>query len=266
MRLLWMFFKRDALIAMSYRTSFAVQIVGNFLVLGVCYYIGLLVGERNIPALDNYGGSYLAFLIIGVALTDCVGVSLKTFAEQIREGQLTGSLEATLMSAVPLTLMLSYSSLWGYFMSGIRFLLYVFLGTLFFQMDMRANVGVGLLIFLLTVLSFAGLGMLWAAVVMIIKRGEAVSTLGGYAIILLSGVFFPVEMLPQWMQYLTTLVPLTHALDAMRLALLQGYGIADLVGPLTALVAFAVGLVAGGAAAFNLAVDFVKRTGSLTRY
>lgn len=85
MRLAWAFFKRDALIATSYRTAFAVQLLGNIVILGVFYFVGRTLRGAEIPALARYGGSYLAFLLIGVALTDCVGVSLTTFAKQIRK-------------------------------------------------------------------------------------------------------------------------------------------------------------------------------------
>src|SRR5262245_1270689 len=116
-RVAWEFFRRDATIALSYRFSFLVQLLGNFLVLGLFYFIGKTVGPQKIPALEPFGGSFLAFLLIGIALGDSVGVSLTTFAAQIREGQLTGTLEATLMSAVPLPLILLFSSLWNYFFS-----------------------------------------------------------------------------------------------------------------------------------------------------
>lgn len=267
MRLAWEFFRRDAIIAMSYRASFVVQLLGNLLVLGVFYYIGKTIGDRSLPALADYGGSYLAFLLVGIALTDCVGVSLTTFANQIREAQLTGALEATLMSPVGLPRILVYSSLWGYFFSGVRFALYLLIGALLYGVDMAdADIGSALAIFALTVLCFAGIGMFWASVVMLIKRGESIMTVAGYLVILLSGVLFPVEVLPGWLRGLAEAVPLTHALSGMRLALLQGYDMHELMFELVKLAAFAVVLLAIGMGAFNQAVKIAKRRGSLTEY
>lgn len=267
MSLAWAFFKRDATIALSYRASFVVQLLGNLLVLAVFYFIGKTVGDRGLPALDKYGGSYLAFLLIGIALTDCVGVSLTTFAKQIREGQLTGSLEATLMSPVALPIILIYSSLWGYFFSAIRFVLYLLLGTIIYGADMgQADIVAAVVTFLLTVLCFAGIGMLWAAVVMLVKRGESIMTAVGYLVILLSGVLFPSAALPGWLQWCAKLVPLTHALEGMRLALLQGKGLLDLLGILITLAVFAAVLLAIGMGSFSLAVRAAKKTGSLTEF
>ncbi len=267
MNLIWEFFKRDAIIAVSYKTSFVVQMLGNVLVLGVFYFIGKTIGDAELPALERYGGSFLAFLLIGIALTDCVGVSLTTFAKQIREGQLTGALEATLMSPVALPLILIYSSLWGYFLSGVRFTLYLMLGAVLYGVDMgKADLFATFSIFVLTVICFAGIGMLWASVVIIIKRGESIMTVLGYLVVLLSGALFPSDLLPGWLRTLSELVPLTHALEGMRYALLQGRHLSEMADIAIKLIIFAVILLAVGLTAFSLAVRMAKQRGSLTEY
>jgi ABC-2 type transport system permease protein len=267
MRLAWQFFKRDATIALSYRASFAVQLLGNLLILGVFYYIGKTIGDTKIGALDAYGGNFLAFLLIGISLGDCVSVSLTTFANQIREGQLTGTLEATLMSPVRLPLILVYSSLWGYFFSAVRFVLYLVLGAVFYGVGFaNASVPAAMVIFFLTVLAFMGLGILWASVVVIIKRGESIVTLIGYLVILTSGVLFPVTVLPVWIQQLSSFVPLTPALQGMRLALLQGYTVTSLGPIVVQLGIFAAVLLTLGFGSFMLSLRIAKQTGSLTEF
>jgi ABC-2 type transport system permease protein len=265
-RLAWEFFKRDALIAMSYRTAFAVQLVGNLVLLGIFYFIGQLVGAAEIPALERYGGNYMAFMLIGIALTDCVGVSLSTFANNIREGQLTGTLEATLMSAVPLPVILIYSSLWSYFFSAVRFVFYLALGTVMYGVQMQADLLAGLIIFVLTVLCFAGVGIFWASIVMLLKRGQAILNTFGIVAILVSGVLFPTSMLPEWLGSMAQLIPLTHALDGMRLALLHGQGVVEQAGTIFVLLAFAASLLAVGISTFEWTVGIAKRTGSLVEY
>ncbi len=267
MRLPWAFFKRDAVIAMSYRTSFATQLASNALLLGIFYFIGKLIDVSANPALKPYGGNYLAFMLIGVALTDCVGVSLTTFASQVREGQLTGTLEATLMSPIRLPTILIYSSLWAYFFSAFRFVFYIVLGAVFYKVDVEnANLVSAVTIFVLTVLCFAGIGIAWAAVVMVIKRGQAVLNSVGIVVILVSGVLFPVDLLPKWLERASTLVPLTHALDGMRHAILNGDGLVALSSTILVLTAFAVVLLTVGIGAFNHAVVLAKRNGSLVEY
>src|SRR5579864_6355493 len=109
MRLAWAFFKRDATIALSYRVSFVVQFIGKLAVLALFFFLSKTVGDKPLPILSKYGGDFLAFILIGVSLSDCVLVSLTSFANQIREAQTTGTLEATLMSPVRLPVILLYS-------------------------------------------------------------------------------------------------------------------------------------------------------------
>jgi ABC-2 type transport system permease protein len=267
MRLVLAFFRRDAAIALSYRVAFAIQFLGNLLLLGLLYYIGKTISPQALPALAPYGGSFLAFVLIGIALTDCVLVSLVNFAAQIREAQTTGTLEATLMSPVRLAAVLIYSSLWNYFLSAVRFLFYLILGAILYGIEMsNADIPSAVVIFLLTVLCFMGIGILWAGIILLVKRGESIMTAMGYVVLLISGVFFPVAVLPAWLQKIATVVPLTHALEGMRFALLQGASLHDLSLILIKLAAFAAVLMIGGIAGFNLAVDMAKHTCSLTQY
>ncbi|MCX6623462.1 MAG: ABC transporter permease [Acidobacteria bacterium] len=267
MKLAWAFFRRDAEIALSYRLAFVAQFAGNVMLLAVIYFVGKTVGAQSLPALQRYGGSFLAFWLIGIALTDCVSVSLASFAAQVREAQTTGTLEVTLMSPVRLAVILVYSSLWNYFLSAIRFVLYLVVGSAMYGIDLgRANLFAALLIFILTVMCFMGIGILWAGIVLIIKRGEAIIMMGGVIITLLGGVLFPVSLLPPWVQTLTNFVPLTHALEGMRLAVLQGYGLRQLGPTLMTLSIFAAVLLVAGISGFNIAVEAGRRTGSLTQY
>lgn len=267
MTLAWAFFRRDAIIAYSYRVSFVAQLVGNLLVLGLFYYIGLAIGDRPLPAFEAYGGNFMAFLLVGIALTDCVGVSLISFAAQIREAQTTGTLEATLMSPVRLPVILVYSSLWNYFICAVRFALYLAIGGYLYGVDLAgAHLPAALLVFALTVCCFVGVGMLWAGIVMLVKRGESIMTVAATIVLLVSGVLYPVELLPGWMQTAASAVPLTHALEAMRLALLKGTSIGELRDLLLALSTFAVLLLSIGVGGFNRAVEMAKHAGSLTEY
>jgi len=61
MKLAWAFFRRDAAIALSYRLAFLAQFVGNVMLLAVVYFVGKTVGTQSLPALQKYGGSFLAF-------------------------------------------------------------------------------------------------------------------------------------------------------------------------------------------------------------
>jgi len=267
MRLAWAFFKRDALIALSYRMAFGAQFIGKLSLLMLFFFLSKTIGDRPLPILARYGGDFLAFLLIGIALSDCVLLSLTSFAMQVREAQTTGTLEATLMSPVRLPVILFFSSLWDYFMSAAGFAFYLGAGAALFGLKFaHFHFGVALSLFILTVLCFAGVGILWAGIVLLVKRGEAVRTVGGFVMVIMSGVFFPLSLMPQWVQSAARLIPLTDALEGMRLALMQGYDFGQLSGIFIRLIFFAIVFLILGVSGFNSAVRIGKEMGSLTQY
>ena len=90
--------------------------------------------------------------------------------------------------------------------------------------------------------------------------------LTGYVVILISGVLFPTGLLPAWLRHIGDLIPLTHALEGMRLALLQGQTLAQLSPIVLKLIAFAAVLQTVGLLGFNVAVNWTKSAGSLAEY
>jgi ABC-2 type transport system permease protein len=267
MNLAWAFFRRDAVIAFSYRISFAVQFAVALVILGGFYYAGRIMGAENLEALKPYGGSLVAYLLIGFGMLDWMNVSLTSFATQIREAQMMGTLEATLMSPVSLPVILIYSSLWNFFFSTIKLVLYLALGGFIYGVPLsQADIPSAVVAFVLSVLCFMGLGIWWATTVLIVKRGESIMTVLTISVALISGAMFPTSILPGWVQWLAQVLPLTYSLDAMRFALLQGRTIADLAGLLIPLGVMALVFPVTGLYAFGAAVSSAKRTGSLTEY
>jgi ABC-2 type transport system permease protein len=267
MRLAWAFFKRDAIIATSYRVSFVVSFLGKLALLALFYFLARTIGDRPSAALDAYGGNFYGFLLVGIALSDCVMVGLMSFANQIREAQTTGTLEATLMSPVRLPLILLYSSLWDYFMSAVGFVFYLGGAALLFGLKFADfSLVAALTLFILTCVCFMGIGILWAGIILLVKRGDSIRTMLGFVVVLGSGVFFPTSLLPGWVQSVTHFIPLTDGLEGMRLVLLRGYGFEQLGGIMLRLSIFASLFTGAGLAGFTLTVRAAKRMGSLTQY
>ena len=267
MRLAWAFFKRDAIIATSYRVSFIVGFIGKLALLALFYFLSRTIGDKPSESLQAYGGNFYGFLLVGIALSDCVMVGLMSFANQIREAQTTGTLEATLMSPVRLPVILLYSSIWDYFMSAVGFVFYLGGAVVLFGLKLADfSLLVAVLLFVLTTTCFLGIGILWAGIVLLVKRGDSIRTMLGFVIVLSSGVFFPPSMLPDWARAIANFIPLTDALEGMRLILLRGYGFEQLSGIMARLSVFAVVLTAAGLAGFSMAVRAAKKLGSLTQY
>lgn len=260
------FLKRDYLIATSYRVAFIVQLFGIVMMVPVFYFMGRMVPTAAEGHLDRYGGSYFAFLLIGVAFMDYLAISLRTFNESIRESQLMGTLEIVLLSPTALWQVLIYSSLWIYLLTTFRFLLYLAMGLVFGLNLSNANAPAAVLVLALAVPAFASLGILSASVTMLIKRGDSINVALSTASLALGGVLFPLSVMPHWLQQAGKLLPVTHALEAMRRALLGGAGMADLLPQLSVLILFTLVLFPFSMLCFHSAVRASKRSGALAQY
>jgi ABC-2 type transport system permease protein len=115
-----------------------------------------------------------------------------------------------------------------------------------------------------TLLAFSGLGIFSASYLLLFKRGNpakwfvlGVSSVAG-------GMLFPVSILPDWLQQLARLNPVTYALDAMRGALLNGLSVLAIWRSLLVLLLSACVLIPLSIATFAWALRRTKINGTLT--
>ena len=262
-----LFLRRDFLIQLSYRFAFILQLFGILFSTASFYFIAKLFGSATAPYLSNYGGDYFSFVLIGIAFVGYQGVALHSFSDAIRTGQVTGTLEAMLVTPTRLSTLLLSSSLWNFVLTSLRVVIYLLMGIFLFGANLRqANVLAALVILGLSIPAFSALGILSASFIMVFKRGDPINFLISSLSVLLGGVYYPVAVLPQWLQILARILPITYSLEAMRRALLLGDSLITLAGEIAALIAFAAVLWPLSLLAFHYAVRQAKQDGSLAQY
>lgn len=261
------FTRRDFLIAVSYKSAFAADVLGILFKVITFYYVGQVFGGVVSLSLESFGNNYFAFLIIGVALVDFTHTSLETFASSIRDSQMTGTLEVVLLSPIKLPHMLLYSSLWAYIFTTFRFVVYLILGSVLFDLDVaNADVLAAVVTLLLCILCFAPLGIISATLIMVFKKGSWFQTLVNGVSFLLGGVAYPVSVLPEWAARLSYYLPMTHSVNGLRWALLEGRSLSQLYPEVLFLTAFAAVAIPLSVYVFQLGLNQTKRTGTLTQY
>lgn len=267
LRLLGAFLVRDLFTEISYRFAFLVGIGGILFRTFIFYFLAQFIGESAAPLLADYNGDYFAFVLIGLALGGYFGVGLSGFARAVREAQTTGTLEALMMTPVPLPLIIVGSAAWSYVYMTFRVLVYLLTGVLLLGVNLQgANVAAALLILLLGIIAFASIGIMAASVIMVIKRGDPVTAVLGNLSNLVGGVYYPVEVMPDWLQWVAKLLPINYALHGMRLALLTGAGWRDLLPDIVTLGLFCIILFPLAILAFRYAVERARSDGSLAQY
>lgn len=254
---------KDFKVAWSYRLSFIFSHVAGIGTIVLFYFVSQVVGTNgSFPSPK----AYFQYVIVGMALAGLLETTVGSSMGAARRDQVEGTLEAiaslpvssrTLgagwmlypMANAMIGLVVVFALAWPLGLSGID-----------------ANWPVAALAMVLSVIVFAAFGFFGTALVLGYQQGAGVVPLGLAILSLFSGVLFPVEVMPQWLQTLASLSPLTHALDAMRGALLHDASISDISRSLIVLTGFAVVLLPLGLVALEVGLRRARRTGGLSRF
>ena len=122
------------------------------------------------------------------------------------------------------------------------------------------------LLMLLGSFSIVGIGMIAAILPLLyVERGAQMVFVIQSCLLLVSGVYYSVDVLPDWMQVLSRLSPATYVLAGVRAGLVDGTPITDLTGYIWPLIVFGFVLIPFGLWAFGRAEQYAKRTGKLKR-
>lgn len=263
----WAFVVRDFRIESGYKASFMMRVVESMMLLVLFHFLGELITPQGGPALKAMGGRYFPFAIVGLAFARYFDLVLRMFSESIRLSQVTGCLEAMLSSQTGCVSMVLMSSLYGLISGGVQLLVILVAGAFAFGVDFsRMNVPATIVVLALSVMTFVAFGVLSAAAVVWLKKGDPITwILGGFGSIL-GGAYFPVDVMPHWLQTLSFLIPITHSLDALRMTMLRGYSVQMVFKPLLALVLMASILLPASVGLFAAAVRKGRREGTLMQY
>ncbi len=261
------FVRRDSKTFLSYRFAFFMEFFGIFFSILTFFFISKLFGAAATPYLEDYGGDYFSFVLIGLAFSGYLHAAMSSFSSSIRHGQLTGTLEAMLTTRTRLTTILILSSIWNFIITSLRIVLYLLIGNTVFGVDLgNMNIPAAVIIQMVTIICFASLGIVSASFVMVFKKGDPFTYLTGSLFSVFGGVFYPVTILPGWIRPVSSLLPITYSLRGMRHALLQGHTLKALMPDVGALLLFSVVLFPVSLLIFRLAVRKAKMDGTLTQF
>jgi ABC-2 type transport system permease protein len=267
LRTIWAFLIRDYHVETSYRLSFLFTISGVVVRALVFFFLSEFIETATGGLLGEYGGDYFSFVIVGIALGGYFSTGLTSFASALRQSQMTGTLEAMVLTPTPVSWLIIGAASWSYVYTTFRVLIYLVVGALFLGLDLsRANYMAALVVLGLSIVAFASLGILAASVIMVIKRGNPITAVFGNLSNLIGGVYYPVTILPAWLQAIAYLLPITYSLRAMRSALLAGAGWQELSSDMMALGLFCLILLPLALFTFRYAVDRARAEGTLAHY
>ena len=130
----------------------------------------------------------------------------------------------------------------------------------------NANIIGALVTMMFTLAVMVSLGIIAASVTLITKQSDPFTRVLVIAAGMLSGALYPVSSLPGWLQSVAQLLPHTHAIEAIRLTVLQGASMQEIAPQLVALAAYVAIVMPLSIMSFKYAMRRVRIEGSLAHY
>ena len=216
------------------------------------------------PAAEN---RLTTVLLIGAVIWAYLGIVFEILTETVAWERWEGTIEYTFMAPLSRPVHLIGMGLFAVAYGIVRASLIFGVVAAFFSLHLpHASFGTALVLLAVASVSFIGIGMMTAVLPLISpEKGTQLGFMAQGIMLVVSGVYYPVSVLPGWMQAISTISPATYALRGIRRAILDGASLGSVWGDLWPLVAIGVVSVPLGLAVFACGERYAKRHGKLKR-
>lgn len=217
------------------------------------------------PAFDP--ATLTTFLLIGALLWSYLSMLFDVLSETVSWERWEGTIEYTFMAPASRATHLLGISIYAVAYGIARTVVVMGVTSLFFDLDLsEANFFGALAILAIASVSLVGFGMVAAVMPLLSpEKGEQVTFIFGSFLLLISGVYYDISVLPGWMQALAKLSPVYYALRGIRTSLSDGASFASRWADIWPLLIMGIICVPLGVWIFQLGENFAKRTGRLKR-
>ena len=206
-------------------------------------------------------------LLIGAVIWSYLGIIFEILTETVAWERWEGTIEYTFMAPLSRPVHLIGMGLFAIGYGVIRAALLFGVVAAFFGLHLHhANYPAALVVLMVASISFIGIGMMTAVLPLISpEKGTQLGFVAQGLLLVVSGVYYPVSVLPGWMQALSTISPATYALRGCRAAIINGAGLSDLTTEIWALLVIGAVSVPLGLWTFRTGERYAKKHGKLKR-
>jgi ABC-2 type transport system permease protein len=236
----------------------------------IAFLVYSAAGALSISLIGAQAGDprLLLTLMVGAIFWNYLSVVFSWIAETISVERWEGTLEYTMMAPIRRSSHLFGSVLYAMVYGLVHTLAILVVLVLFFP-DLgvtSANAATVVTFVGLGSFSIVGIGMIAAILPLLyVERGAQMTFVLQSCLLLVSGVYYSIAILPPWMQVLSHLSPATYVLEGVRAGLIEGKPVTDLTHLIWPLVVMGIVFIPFGLWAFGRAERYAKRTGKLKR-
>ncbi len=206
-------------------------------------------------------------LLIGAVIWSYLGIVFEILTETVAWERWEGTIEYTFMAPLSRPVHLIGMGIFAVLYGVVRATIVFGVIAAFFGLDLpNANFVTAIVLLAIASVSFIGIGMMTAVLPLISpEKGTQLGFIAQGLMLVISGVYYPVSVLPQWMEWLSTISPATYALRGIRSAIIDGVGVGAVWGDIWPLIVIGIVSIPLGLAVFGRGERYAKQHGKLKR-
>ena len=206
-------------------------------------------------------------LLIGAVIWSYLGIVFEILTETVAWERWEGTIEYTFMAPLSRPVHLVGMGIFAVLYGVVRAAIVFGVIAAFFGLSMPdANFVSAVVLLAIASVSFIGIGMMTAVLPLISpEKGTQLGYIAQGLMLVVSGVYYPVSVLPQWMEWISTVSPATYALRGIRSAIVDGAGVGAVWGEIWPLIVIGVVSIPLGLEVFRRGERYAKRHGKLKR-
>jgi ABC-2 type transport system permease protein len=208
----------------------------------------------------------VGYAVVGIATSSFISNSLYYIGQILDEERIGGTLVGLFLSPSPRIGWLTGFAAAGLAETSMAGIATVIFGRLAFNVTFHPDYLSLAIAFILFLSSLWGMGFMFSALGLILKRSNDVANLVSSFVFLLGGIYYPVALLPVWLRYPADALPLGYGIQALAGASLHHASLAQLAPQLVPLALFATVLPVAGVLAFAWIDRLVRQRGELDLY
>lgn len=261
-RAFWAVIRRDLHVYLSYRTRLVSQGLTMVFSLTLFYYVSRLV---HVTGFESHF-AYFGFVVVGLALIS-VMYSCFSIPELVRQELIAGTFDRLVLSpfgairsVIAMTL---FPMLYSFVIAGLT----LAIGCVLYGLQLHwSTVPLSIPVMMLTLLAFLPFGLLFASLTIVVKQGNVGTSWLIALLSIIGGLYFPIALLPHWVQVASKLQPFTAATDVLRHLLVGTPVEGSTVAAVLKLVGFAAVVLPASILILARAIRTGQKRGTIIEY
>lgn len=265
LRKIGVFVKRNFRIMFTYKLAFSATFLNMLFNFFYLVLFGSMFGEKTPPGIAQYG-NYISYLLIGSIGWGFLWGITNTTASYLRIEMLGGTFESILLTPTKISTVAIAYIIFGSLFSLIPLAILFSVGYFLFGIiAFSGGTWYTLIIFILSAFLMAGFGMLFGGLTIWMKNiGQLIPVFQNISMFF-SGVYFPITVLPKYLQPIAKYIPFYYSIEGIRKSLMP-IPKAEIYGYIWKLLILSISFILIGLYTLHKGLNKAKKDGSLSFY